>query len=92
MDFCPSCGTERGTDKIVYRKVSEMQPNEMFSVALGGLLILAGLMPFFMMDSTVTGVTSLIRLTLSAGILSVLFGFGVILFGVIVPRVRSFLT
>ena len=92
MDFCPRCGTERGTNKIAYRKVSEMSPREWASVALGGLLIIAGLMPFFMMDTSVTGVTGLIRLSLSAGILSVLFGFGVILYGVVVPRVRTFLT
>lgn len=92
MDFCPSCGTERGSNKIAYRKVSEMSPREWASVALGGLLIIAGLMPFFMMDTSVTGVTGLIRLSLSAGILSVLFGFGVILYGVVVPRVRTFLT
>jgi len=69
-----------------------MNPREWASVALGGLLIIGGLMPFFMMDTSVTGVTGMIRLSLSAGILSVLFGFGVILFGAVVPRVRNFLT
>jgi len=92
MDFCPSCGTERGENKIAYRKVSEFNPREITSVALGGLLILAGLMPFFMMDTSVTGITGMIRLSLSAGILSVVFGFGIILFGAVVPRVRNFLT
>ena len=92
MDFCPSCGIERGSDQIAYRKVSEMNPRELTSVALGGLLILGGLMPFFMMDTTVTGVTGMIRLSLSAGILSVLFGFGIILFGAVLPRVRNFLS
>lgn len=92
MDFCPSCGTERGKNEIAYRKVSEMNPKELAAVALGGLLILGGLMPFFMMDTSITGVTGMVRLSLSAGILSVLFGFGVILFGAVVPRVRNFLT
>jgi len=92
MDFCPSCGVERGANQIAYRKVSEMNPKELTSVALGGLLILGGLMPFFMMDTSVTGVTGMVRLLLSVGILSVLFGFGVILFGAVVPRVRNFLT
>jgi len=92
MDFCPSCGAERGSKQVTYRKVSEMNPREWASVALGGLLIIGGLMPFFMMDTSVTGVTGMIRLSLSAGILSVLFGFGVILFGAVVPRVRNFLT
>ena len=92
MDFCPSCGTERGTNRIVYQKVAEMTPREWISVALGGLLIIAGLMPFFMMDTSVMGVTGLVRLMLSAGILSVLFGFGIVLFGAVVPRVRNFLT
>ena len=91
MDFCPSCGVERGSNQVKYRKVSEMSPREWTSVALGGLLILAGLMPFFMMDTSLTGVTGMIRLSLSAGILSVLFGFGIILFGAVVPRVRNFL-
>ena len=91
MDFCPSCGVERGSNQVTYRKVSEMNPREWTSVALGGLLIIAGLMPFFMMDTSVTGITGMIRLSLSAGILSVLFGFGAILFGVLVPRVRNFL-
>ena len=90
--FCPSCGVERGTNQIAYRKVSEMTPRELTLVALGGLLILGGLMPFFMMDTSVTGVTGMVRLSLSAGILSALFGFGVILFGAVVPRVRNFLT
>ena len=92
MDFCPSCGVERGANQIAYRKVSEMNPRELTAIALGGLLILGGLMPFFMMDTSVTGITGMIRLSLSAGILSVLFGFGIILFGAVVPRVRNFLS
>ena len=92
MDFCQSCGVERGTNQIAYRKVPEMTPRELTSIALGGLLILGGLTPFFMMDTRVTGVTGMARISLSAGILTALFGFGIILFGVVVPRVRNFFT
>ncbi len=90
MDFCPSRGVERGTNQIAYRKVSEMNPRELTLVALGGLLILGGLMPFFMMDTSVTGVTGIVRLSLSAGILSALFGFGIILFGAVSWDVDGF--
>ena len=92
MDFCPSCGTMKGKSKIEYRKVSEISSRELAAVILGGLLILGGLMPFFMMDTSITGVTGMVRLSLSAGILSVLFGFSIVLFGAVVPRVRNFLT
>jgi len=91
MEFCPSCGAEVEKEELVYQKVSEINSGELSSVILGGFLILVGLMPFFLMDTSVTGVTGLVRLCLSAGVLSVLFGSGIVLFGVVVPRVRVFL-
>jgi hypothetical protein len=93
MDFCPKCGTKRGSSGQVYRKVAEVDwgSREVAAIVLGGALILVGLMPFFMMDTSVTGVTGVVRLALSAGIMGVVFGVGIILFGAVVPKVRTIL-
>ena len=89
VEFCPSCGKEKGIP-VMYKKHtgSTWGSGEMGLIFFGGFLVIAGLMPFFMMDTSLTGVTSTIRLWTSAGIAGVAGGLAMILVGVLVPRLR----
>jgi len=91
VEFCPSCGTERGS-KVVYVKGtgSDLSSSEAAFILIGGLLIVAGMMPFFMIDTSMTGVTSAIRLYTTAGIVGVVAGLVMILLGAVVPRARAY--
>ena len=91
VEFCPSCGTERGS-KVVYVKGtgSGLSSNEAAFILLGGFLIVAGIMPFFMLDTSLIGVTGAIRLYTTAGIVGVAVGIVMILLGAVMPRARAY--
>lgn len=87
VEFCLRCGNKRGAP-VIYQKRTGLSwsSRESDFVLLGGVLIIVGLMPFFLMDTTFTGVTNTIRLLTSAGIIGVAGGLGMILYQVL-PRV-----
>ncbi len=92
VDFCPGCGTVRERQVIYVKKAGATWSSwESGFLFFGGLLVLVGLMPSFFLDTGLTGVTDTIRMCTSAGVASAAVGVAMLLFGVMVPRVRTYL-
>ena len=93
IDFCPYCGANKGRKKIEYRIAQGInwQYKEVMLSLFGGFMIIAGMMPFFLENTAISGVTSIIRLRLGVGIVVFALGAMMIIFGVIIPRIRVFI-
>ena len=93
IDFCPSCGAEKGRKQIEYRigQGVNWQNKEVVLSLFGGIMIIAGMIPFFLENTAVSGITNIIRMRLGVGIVVFALGAMMIVFGVIIPRIRVFI-
>ena len=89
LGFCPSKESAKRfktKNNTLTARVYNWKPRGLVTF-IGVLLIFAGLMPFFIEDSSVAGVTDTLILHCGLGLASFILGAILIIFGAIIPRI-----
>jgi Mg2+/Co2+ transporter CorB len=89
LGFCPSKESAQRfsvKNNSLTTNANKWKSKDLFT-PLGVLLIFAGLMPFYLEDSSITGVTDTIILHGRLGLASFILGVILIIFGAIIPKI-----
>jgi hypothetical protein len=88
LGFCPGKESAQGfrkrNNKIISR-FQKLKPKDRMKI--GVILIFVGLVPYFFIDTSITGVTDIIRLYCSLGLASFTIGVILIISSLIIPLI-----
>jgi hypothetical protein len=90
LGFCPSKDSDQSfriKNNASTARLHIWKPRSRMMMFIGVLLIFAGLMPFFLEDSSIAGVTDSIILHCRLGLASFILGVVLIILGAIIPLI-----